>query len=160
MSSVWAVSTNLDKCRLSKPLWALCATYLETPEGYVFRVMADGFFIKEVKTVYDETGKNVISMRTFANGALHSFHDLPALTLFENGRWWSKTWFKYGMKHRDHNQPAHVWMNDLVGVVAHINWYYHGKCQKDVQKIFYFGIRQQGLEWFLEQGVSEKDLCD
>lgn len=154
-----ALSTYLaEKCRLSKPIWALCATYLETLDGTVFRVLADGFFIKEVITVHDDTGKNVQCIYTFANGALHSLHDLPAKITFTNGTWSSKMWFQYGIPHRDHNQPACIDLFDEIGVMMRVMWMKHGNQEKYLNQVYHDGLRQHGLEWFRKQGVSEKDL--
>jgi hypothetical protein len=66
-----------------KEINALIATYLEDGEGDYFRDQTENFIIKETRD-----GK------TYGNGLLHSFNDMPAIIYCGN-----QLWYKNGKIH-------------------------------------------------------------
>ena len=74
-----------------KEINALISTYLEDDEGDYFRDQTGDFIIKEIRN-----GK------TYGNGLLHSFNDMPAI-IWKDG---SQEWYKNGYLHREGDNPA------------------------------------------------------
>jgi hypothetical protein len=89
-----------------KEINASIACYLEDGEGDYFREQTGDFIIKEIRN-----GK------TYGNGVLHSFNNLPA-EIYSNG---SQLWYKNGLLHRDNDMPAEIYFGGTQ------KWYKNGK---------------------------------
>ena len=98
-----------------KEIYASIACYLEDGEGDYFRDQAGDFIIKEIR-----------GNKTYGNGVLHSFNDIPAV-IQSNG---SQIWYKNGERHRDNDMPAII-NSDVFNKVRSQYWYKNGSLHRD-----------------------------
>jgi hypothetical protein len=84
------MTTITSPLSLPNEICALISTFLNEHDGTFFRQLAYPFILKEIKN-----GK------TYGNGLIHSFNDMPAEV------WYNKQyWYKNGQLHRDNDMPA------------------------------------------------------
>jgi antitoxin component YwqK of YwqJK toxin-antitoxin module len=114
-----------------KEINALISTYLEDDEGDYFRDKTEDFIIKEVR-----------DGRTYGNGVLHSFNDMPAVIkigsqeLYKNGKKHrdesdgTQKWYKNGLLHRDNDMPAVIYIN-VFNKFGIQEWYKNGLLHRD-----------------------------
>jgi hypothetical protein len=126
---------NTTKYLLPAYECALISTFLDGEEGNFFRKATGDVEIKEVR-----------DGRTYKNGALHSFNDIPAIN---NGM--EKAWYKDGLLHREGDKPALI---DFEFGISLNSYYINGKLHRDGDNP---AVESQSFNKWFRHGVLHRD---
>jgi len=114
---------------------ALISTFLHGEEGNFFRKATGDLEIKELR-----------DCRTYKNGSLHSFNDIPAIN---NGM--EKAWYKDGLLHREGDKPALI---DFEFGMNLNSYYINGKLHRDGDNP---AVESQSFNKWFRHGLLHRD---
>jgi len=122
-------------------MFAMIAAYLPEDEGIDLRRVAGDVIFRHT----DNYG------RTYKNGVLHSYDDMPACDIYG-----FKLWYRNGKYHRDGDEPAYIQKFGNESPVFHKRWYKNGQLHRDGDQPAVIRPNSNCKEWW-KNGKLHRD---
>jgi hypothetical protein len=111
-----------------------------------------------IMKIYIYTGRYYLPhyQSYYYSGKLHSFNDMPAVTLrpdirpigLFSKRQFRRQWYKHGKLHRDNDKPA------IISNTGSMSWYQNGKLHRDNLPAY---ISRYGSKFYYFQGKLHRE---